>query len=161
MSCSPGDRDAAVQLDRLTGDRGEGLAGGEPARAAELAVGSAMASPTTARADCTATYRSAIRCFNAWKLPIGRPNCTLSLGVVDGEFQTAARGTDLFGRQQNGGGIRDAGVGADRLGGAGVTRASRRVGSTVLTASALTSFQRTSRASSTAITTSAMSPLMT
>ena len=49
------------------------------ARAAELAVGSAMASPTTARADCTATYRSAIRCFNAWKLPIGRPNCTLSL----------------------------------------------------------------------------------
>src|SRR6478735_6093745 len=49
------------------------------ASAADVWDGSAIASLTTARADCTATYRSAIRCLSAWKLPIGRPNCTRSL----------------------------------------------------------------------------------
>ena len=46
---------------------------------APTAIRAATASFTTARADCTLTYRSAIRCLSAWKLPIGLPNCTRSL----------------------------------------------------------------------------------
>ena len=81
-------------------------------------------------------------------------------GVVDREFQAAGRCPDLFGGQQYRRGSRPGSVpiiAADP----GTTRASRRVGSRVCAGSVVTSLQRRMRASSTAMTTSAMSPLIT
>ncbi|EUA23361.1 hypothetical protein I553_5690 [Mycobacterium xenopi 4042] len=68
-----------MQLDTLGGHPAERLARGNPGQGADVGDGAATASSTSAWAAWTATYRSAIRCLSAWKLPIGRPNCTRCL----------------------------------------------------------------------------------
>ena len=110
----PGDRDTAVQLDALGRHGVQRLAGGQPrgggvggrrldARVVDhgprrgnrdVQIGHPMLERLEA-ADRTAELHSA-------------------LGVFDGQFQTAFGGTDLLGRQQDGRGVGEARVGAER-----------------------------------------------
>lgn len=70
----PGEADAAVQLD--------GLTGGDPGRLQGLgeregpASGSRAAWYAAERAASTRTYRSARRCLTAWNEPTALPNCS-------------------------------------------------------------------------------------
>ena len=45
---------------------------------------------------------SAHLCLIAWKAPIGRPNWTRELGVLDGHVQAALRAADLLGGERDG-----------------------------------------------------------
>ena len=63
---------------------------------------------------------SAIRCLSAWNEPIGRPNCTRSLAVVDRHVEGSRRaaglqgsdadGTDQLGPGPGGGAVADPGA---------------------------------------------------
>src|SRR6476620_1807529 len=89
------------------------------ASAADVADGSVTASLTTARADCTATYRSAIRCLSAWTADRAAKLDTV-LGVFHGQVQTLRCGADLLGSQQDRSGVGEPGIGADIRGGRGL-----------------------------------------
>ena len=82
----PGDRDAAVQLDGLGRELGQGIGAvglrdvGELAGVRRRRSTAAYDAAHDAERDIsTSTSRSAIRCLSAWKEPMGRPNCTRSL----------------------------------------------------------------------------------
>ena len=55
-------------------------------------------STTVERMPSTSTSMSAQRCFTAWKLPIGRPNCTRSFAYSTAMSSTRRRATEHLGR---------------------------------------------------------------
>ena len=51
---------------------------------------------------------SAHLCLIAWKLPIGRPNCTRTLAYSTRHVETLLRAADLLGRQRHRGEVEHA-----------------------------------------------------
>ena len=129
----PGDRDAAVHLDRLGGHLGERLAGGEPGQCGRRGrrLGDRVVDdrPRRLHRDVQVGHPVLERLEAADRAA----ELHAVLGVFDGQVQALGGGADLLGGQQDRGDVGEPGSAPRSAVSFGSNRASRRVRSMVST----------------------------